>query len=89
MLIPTSQNTKTITDLREDTLGVLSDVDKLGLVYLFQHSDPRAVVLSLAEFAKLRELIEDRADEQEAAELSLEDRGEGIELKKIAKKYQQ
>lgn len=88
MLLPTSQNTKTITDLREDALGVLSDVDKLGLVYLFQHSDPRAVVLSLKEFSKLHELIEDRADERDALELSREDRGEGIELKKVAKKYQ-
>ena len=88
MLLPTSQNTKTITDLREDALGVLSDVDKLGLVYLFQHSDPRAVVLSLKEFTKLCELIEDHADERDAAELSLEDRGKGIGLKNVAKKYQ-
>lgn len=88
MLIPTRQNTKTITDLREDALGVLSDVDKLGLVYLFQHSDPRAVLLSLKEFAKLRELLEDRVDELDAAQLALEDRGLGIPLKQIAKKYQ-
>lgn len=88
MLIPTPQNTKTITDLREDALGVLSDVDKLGLVYLFAHSDPRAVVLSLKEFAKLRELLEDRADERDAAELARQDRGVGIPLKRVAKKYQ-
>lgn len=88
MLIPTPQNTKTITDLREDALGVLSDVDKLGLVYLFTHSDPRAVMLSLKEFAKLRELLEDRADELDAAQLALEDRGHGVPLKQIAKKYQ-
>ncbi|MEK7592047.1 MAG: hypothetical protein AAB508_01495 [Patescibacteria group bacterium] len=87
MLLPTRQNTKSITDLREDTLGVLSDVDKLGLVYLFQHTDPRAVVLSLKEFTRLQELIEDRVDEQDAMELSREDRGEGVELKVIAKKY--
>lgn len=87
MLLPTSRNTKTITDLREDTIGVLSDVDKLGLVYLFQHSDPRAVVLSLKEFAKFCELIEDHTDERDAAELSLEYRGEGVELKNVRKKY--
>lgn len=88
MLLPTSQNTKTITDLREDALGVLSDVDKLGLVYLFQHSDPRAVVLSLKEFTKLCELVEDRADERDAAELSRQDRGKGTLLRNVAKKYQ-
>ncbi len=87
MLLPTRQNTKTITDLREDALGVLSDVDKLGLVYLFQHADPRAVVLSLKEFTKLCELIEDRADEQDAAQLHDEDRGKGITLKNVAKRY--
>mgnify|MGYP001563867872 CR=1 FL=1 len=88
MLLPTRQNTKTITDLREDTLGVLSDVDKLGLVYVFAHSDPRAVVLSLTEFAKLRELLEDRVDELNASELARQDRGPGIPLKKVAKKFQ-
>ncbi len=88
MLLPTSQNIKTITDLREDALGVLSDVDKLGLVYLFQHSDPRAVVLSLKEFTRLCELIEDRADERDAAQLSRQSRGIGIPLSTIAKKYQ-
>lgn len=88
MLLPTRQNIKTITDLREDALGVLSDVDRLGLVYLFQHSDPRAVVLSLKEFTKLRELIEDRTDERDAAELNLENRGKGTPLKTIVRKYQ-
>lgn len=88
MLLPTRRNTKTITDLREDALGVLSDVDTLGMVYLFQHSDPRAVVLSMKEFAKLCELLEDRADEKEARELSLEDRGSGVPFTTIAKKYQ-
>lgn len=33
-----------------------------------------------------RALLEDRADERDAAELSLEDRGEGIALKNVAKK---
>lgn len=54
MLLATSQNAKTITNLKE--------------------------------FAKLCELREDRADERDAAELSLEDRGEGIALKNVAKK---
>ena len=88
MLVPTSKNTKTITDLREDALGVLSDVDKLGLVYLFQRSDPRAVLLSLKEFDRVLELIEDRIDELDAAELSRQDRGPGVRIAKVAKKYQ-
>ena len=51
----------------------------------FFNTRPRAVVLSLKEFAKLCELIEDRVDEQDAAELSRQDRGIGIALKTIAK----
>lgn len=41
-----------------------------------------------AENKLQRELLEDRADERDAAELSLEDRGIGIPLTTAAKKYQ-
>lgn len=87
MLIPTSQNVRTITDMRENALKLLDDVDKFGVVYLFQHSDPKAVILSLDEFQKLQELLEDRFDEKEANKLSKEKRGKGIPLSQIIKKY--
>lgn len=87
MILPTSQNVKTVTDLREDTLGVLRDVQKFGLVYLFQHSDPKAVVISMNEFAKLQEAYEDYIDNQEAAELEAEDTSDAVEFKTIAHKY--
>ncbi|MDO8515081.1 MAG: type II toxin-antitoxin system prevent-host-death family antitoxin [bacterium] len=87
MLLPTSKNVKTVTDLREDTLGVLRDVQKFGLVYLFQHSDPKAVVISMDEFARLQEAYEDYIDNKDAVELEKEDLKDAIEFKTIAGKY--
>ena len=66
MLIPTKQNIKTITDMREDALKLLDAVKTQGLVYLFHHSDPQAVMLSLDEFQRMQELVEDHLDEIEA-----------------------
>lgn len=87
MLLPTSQNVKTITDLREDALGVLRDVQKLGLVYLFQHSNPKAVVISMDEFSRLQEAYEDYLDNKEAVELEKEDKKGAVEIRKLMAKY--
>lgn len=87
MLIPTSRNIKTITDMREDAIRLLKDVSNLGIIYLFQHSQPKAVLLSLDEFQRLQELVEDHLDEMEAENLSKDKRGKGIPLSKIIKKY--
>jgi len=45
------------------------------------------VMLSLEEFARLAELLENYLDEQEAKELAGKPRGKGISFSKIAKKY--
>lgn len=87
MIVPTSRNTKTITDMREDALKVLEDVEKQGLLYVFHHANPKAVMLSMEEFERLYELVEDHIDEEEAVRLSKEDRGSGIPLAKVAQKY--
>lgn len=86
MLIPTSQNIKTITDMRENALKLLDEVNDHGLVYIFHHSDPKAVMLSLDEFTRLQELMEDHLDEMEAVKLTQEKRGKGIPLATIIKK---
>ena len=85
--MPTAQNTKTVTDMREDANGLLDDVQKLGLIYLFQHSDPKAVVLSIEEFYRFQEMTEDYIDELDATKLANEPRGELISLAKVIKKY--
>jgi len=87
MLIPTKDNIRTITDMRENALALLSFVEKEGLAYVFHRSEPKAVMLSLEEFARLAELLENYLDEQEAEELVGKPRGKGISFSKIAKKY--
>ncbi|KKT72550.1 MAG: hypothetical protein UW69_C0089G0008 [Microgenomates group bacterium GW2011_GWA2_44_7] len=89
MLIPTSQNTRSITDMRENTIKLLEEVKKLGLVYLFNRTNPEAVILSIEEFQSLQELIEDHLDELEAEKLSREKVGRKIPLKQVIKRYQQ
>jgi len=87
MLIPTKKNVKTITDMRESALELLELVEKEGLAYIFHHSKPRAVMLSLEEFIAMRELLEDYLDQKEAKKLAKEKRGVAVPLKEIVKKY--
>jgi len=87
MLVPTSENVKTITDMREKSLELLELVQNKGLAYIFYRSQPKAVVLSLEEFSRLQELVEDYLDELEVEKLVRERRGKGIPFAKIAQKY--
>lgn len=87
MLIPTSTNIKTVTDLRENTLNLLSEVKKRGHLYIFHRSHPKAVVMSMDEFIKLQTMLEDNADEKDAKQLTKEPRGKGVSLQDVAKKY--
>jgi len=87
MLIPTVQNVKTITDMREDALGLLRSVDTKGLAYIFHRSKPRAVVLSINDFVYLQEVLEDFRDIKDVKRLVKEKRGKGVSLKSIASKY--
>ena len=85
--MPTPQNTKTVTDMRENAIGLLKDVQKLGLVYLFQHSDPKAVVLSLDQFNKIQEMIEDFNDALTAEKILTSPKTKFVPLEKFWKKY--
>ena len=87
MLIPTSQNVKTITDMREDALNLLDEVDQMGFTYVFHRSKPRAVILKIDEFVAMQEALEDFQDIDDVKELSKEKRGKGTSLKDIASKY--
>lgn len=62
MLIPAGHNTKTITDMREDALGLLASVQRHGLTYIFNKSKPQAVILSIPQFQDLVSKIEDQQD---------------------------
>ncbi len=87
MLIPTSQNVKTITDMREDALNLLAEVDEKGLAYIFHRSEPKAVILSIKDFIFLQEALENLQDFKDAKSLAEEKRGGGVPLKSVAKKY--
>lgn len=87
MLIPTSRNVKTITDMREDALGLLDKVHEEGLAYIFHRSKPRAVMVDIDNFVYMQSLIEDYEDFLSVKRLSREKRGVGIPVIKIAKAY--
>ena len=88
MVIPTIKNTKTITDLRENTVDMLEQTEKGGPTFIFHHSKPKAVMLSIEEYSNMVEMLEDYFDAIKAK--SLEDEGEkgGIELDQLIKNYQ-
>ena len=58
MLIPTKKNIATVTDLRTRTIDLLKEVEKEGVKYVFQRSDPKAVLLSMEEYENLIEDLE-------------------------------
>ena len=87
MLIPTSKNVKTITDMREDALGLLDLVKKNGVTYIFHRSQPKVVMIDVDEFVRLQEMLEDHQDELDAIELEKEPREKGIPIEEIMKEY--
>ena len=87
MVIPTAQNTKTITDLREDTLAILEQTKKTGPTYIFHRSRPKAVLLSIDEYANVLGVLEDYLDSLKAQELEQNPEKGGIKLEELIKKY--
>ena len=88
MLIPTVNNIKTITDMREKALLLLNQAAKSEEpIFLCHRAQPKAVLLSIAEYTKLQEMIENYLEDQEARVLKKEPRGKLIPFAKIAKKY--
>lgn len=69
MLIPTAQNTKTVSDLRERPTELLKRLSSSsGPLYIFYRSKPNAVMLSLSAYQKLLDLAEDYLDSLKAEE---------------------
>lgn len=85
MIIPTAENVKTVTDLRENIINILAAVNKReGPTYIFHHSRPRAILLSIEEYIKLQELLEDYSDAIEAMELEKNPEKGGQSLEEVA-----
>lgn len=64
MFIPTKDNISTVTDMRVNAVGLLKDVQKKGMKYIFQRSKPLAVMVNMKLFKKLLELMEDWEDRE-------------------------
>lgn len=86
MFIPTDKNTSTVTDMRVDAIGLLKDVEKLGMKYIFQKSKPVAVIMSMDFFEKLVPGYEDWVDQELVNRLEKVKHGEGMSLEEVAKK---
>lgn len=87
MIMPTAKNTKTITDLRERALDLLKQTKKEGPTFIFHHSKPKAVMLSIEEYSNLMEMLEDYFDTLTAKELEENPQKGGISLEQLTKKY--
>ncbi|MDO8573560.1 MAG: type II toxin-antitoxin system prevent-host-death family antitoxin [Candidatus Daviesbacteria bacterium] len=87
MIMPTAQNTKTITDLREKALELLEQTKKAGPTFIFHHSKPRAVMLSIEEYSNMMEMLEDYFDSLKAKDLEENLQKGGITLDTLIKKY--
>lgn len=89
MIIPTETNTKTVTDLRENIVAILASLKKQkGPQFVFYKSKPKAVLLTIAEYQKLLEMLEDYEDAAEASEIIANAKAKKEKLysfKKVAK----
>ena len=87
MFIPTAKNTSTVTDMRVDALGLIKDVEKLGMKYIFQKSKPKVVMMNMVLFERMVEKYEDWLDQERVYELEKEDHGIGVSLEDVAKEF--
>jgi hypothetical protein len=87
MLIPTKMNISTVTDMRVDTLGLLRRVKRDNFKYVFNRSTPEAVLMSMVEYERILERLEDAEDRLVALAMMNENKGKGVSLEKVAKKY--
>ncbi len=83
MLIPTKENVKTVTDMRQDALGVINQVQTSSPVYVMYKSQPKAVLLSVESYIDMHEKYCDFLDAVETERLANEPKGKGYTLKQI------
>lgn len=75
MLIPTPDNSKNVSDMRLDPIGLLKSVEKSnGPQYIFYRSLPKAVLLNISDFQKIIDLLEDYIDSLSAKKFEQKDK---------------
>ncbi|KKQ43014.1 MAG: hypothetical protein US60_C0009G0017 [Microgenomates group bacterium GW2011_GWC1_37_8] len=92
MIIPSADDIKTITDLREDTVALLDRIQKRSTpTIIMHHNSPKAIMLSVKEYNSLLERLEDYEDALDARELEQEalntKKSELIPLSEIVKNH--
>ena len=83
MVIPTKKNVRTVTDMRQNTLGLINQVQTSSPVYVMYKSTPKAVLLSIEDYLDMHEKYCDFLDAVETAKLASEPKGKGYTLKQI------
>lgn len=68
-MIPSKDNISTVTDMRRDAIGLLKDVEKKGMKYIFQNSKPMAVMVNMVIFKRWMEWLEAENDRKMVAEI--------------------
>lgn len=86
-MILNAQNTKSVTDLREKAIQLLNQLKKGGPTFIMHRNKPKAVMLSIDEYANLLGMVEDYFDAQLAKELEGNPEKSGITLEELSKKY--
>lgn len=86
MITPTEDNIKTVTDIRENIIGILAAIkQKDEPTYIFHRSRLEGVLLSPLAYNKLQELLEDYYDALDALELERNPEEGGYPLEEVAK----
>lgn len=84
----TTDNIKTITDMRQKTLSILKYAQKSQEpVFIMHHSKPKGVFLSFEKYQKMVEFVEDYLDLLEAEAVLEDKKTKFIPLEKFWKKY--
>lgn len=86
-MIPTKKNVRTITDMRERALKLLKEVSSSKEpIYIFNRSDPQAVLLGVESFKDLIEELEDARDTRELEEAIDSSGGEFVDFEEFDQK---
>ena len=84
----TTDNIKTITDMRQRALSILEYAQKSQEpVFIIHRSKPKGVFLSFEKYQKMVELIEDYLDILEVESILEDEKTKFIPLEKFWKKY--
>ena len=84
----TTDNIKTITDMRQKTLSILQYARKSQEpIFIMHHSKPKGVFLSFEKYQKMVELVEDYLDILEAETILEDKKTKFIPLEKFWGKY--